>query len=473
MTRCARRKRSSFAKLVTLEIEIAGRLLPWLGGSLTSAALTLDTGLDGFAGRVGDRIEGEFPGTMLGTGRGAVQGVQVVVGELGLPPIELSKLRTDHGAVFYRFRSVHLAQVRSDEEPVFVHRGGRVVGYSDVTGGGVRAFAERVAGHLMTRERDGLRGTYLALVDRYEGGEADARERATAAYALAVFAGVQRLDAEMRGDALRGARRILDGLGAEGAPDQRAVERAAWLIAHVFTSVGEQRERGGLDEAAAVVGMLMELSGDEERWGEVDSGERSMIAYALALAGVYSDDSAVRERADRVVRGQMREAGTADLAAHMPWLCWAAMTVAGDGEIPAGAALRQLRELCARNEVVAGAGEDDAALAGGIRFTRGRGGRVDWQSLRVFAALGTMLGDTRLTGHDEISREVAAIRRQLRFALQLEAGREEMRMYPAPETARGGVRAAVWDQRMTLDAASLALITACETIRSLEGRSGP
>ncbi len=468
-------KELEIAKMLTLEVELAGKLLPWLGGSLNEAALTLEPGLDGIAGRVGERVVGEFPGTMLATGRDPVAGLQVVMGGLDLPPLEPAEVREDHGAAFYRFRSVHVAQVRPGEEAVFLHRGGRVVGYNEVTGRGVRAHAERVARHIIGRERSeaeggGLRGTYLAHLDRYEEEAAGAREQAVAAYALAVFAGTEALDQELRGEAAVVARRVLDDLRVLLREDPTV--HAAWLIAHLRVSAVQGEQAMENPWARAALDVLIGVHNDTETWGAIGGGERSMIAYAMALAARFGNDSDVGERARGVVRARMLELGMAGIAADMPWLGWAALEVAGDGEVAAAEALRQMRGLCAANEVAQSASGDTADLAGGIVFSRGRRRGASWQSLRVVAFLASMLGDERVTEQDEVVREVGALRRQLRFAMQLEAGREESHMYPDPARARGGVRVAVWDQRMPLDAASLALISAGETLRSLEARSG-
>ncbi len=93
-----------------------------------------------------------------------------------------------------------------------------------------------------------------------------------------------------------------------------------------------------------------------------------------------------------------------------------------------------------------------------------------WQSARPLAFVATMLGDPRLTDSGEVVKEQARLLPSLRFLKQLDADGAAGQMFLTPDRARGGIRAAVWDQRQPADATSLTLLTVCEALRALDRR---
>src|SRR5690606_9609224 len=118
--------------------------------------------------RVGPRIEAIFPGTALATGASPVEALRAAVGKLGLAPLELGKLVSGSGLAVYRFDARALAQREPGAPPEFTYRGGRIIHLPQVTGAALRACADALADHLLTRrwpgqEPHGLLGDYHPL----------------------------------------------------------------------------------------------------------------------------------------------------------------------------------------------------------------------------------------------------------------------------------------------------------------------
>jgi hypothetical protein len=124
--------------------------------------------------------------------------------------------------------------------------------------------------------------------------------------------------------------------------------------------------------------------------------------------------------------------------------------------------------------------EIDRDLLGGIVLTGADSPLPTWQSLRPMGLLASMLGDESLTPgtirSGEVSGQMLRMLEMLRFVRQLSAGEAVTHMYTDPGLSIGGVRASLWDQQMPLTASSLALVTVCETLESMErirGRRRP
>ena len=83
-----------------------------------------------------------------------------------------------------------------------------------------------------------------------------------------------------------------------------------------------------------------------------------------------------------------------------------------------------------------------------------------------------MLGDKRLTHDDEVAGELASTRTSLRFVRQLAVDDAVMHMFRDAQRAKGGIRLALWDQTLTLDASSMGLLCATEVLRSVAERAG-
>lgn len=104
-------------------------------------------------------------------------------------------------------------------------------------------------------------------------------------------------------------------------------------------------------------------------------------------------------------------------------------------------------------------------------FTRGVQPLPTWQTARVVSAWAQMLGEARLTDEAEVPAELVRVVRSARFLVQLTAGPAVWWMYPDEVVgeavgggARWGVRRALWDQRMGVEATAMALLAGCDVL---------
>lgn len=471
---------------ITIELEVAGALTPLLGETFAVAAAELSPGIEGVAARVQDVSNPVFPGVMLTAGMSPAEAVRSAAVEMGLPPVELGQLRKVHRLALYKFPCRTIASARPGAPARFLYRGGEIVPIGAVSGAGLRAFADGAAEHLMLHgwpgaEPHGMSGDYNPVTDRFDPLVAGPVQQAAAALALLRYAAAPGTIDTAAARAQRFAGRLLNELKlvapGEEEPLASAVASAAfvaaWAEAHAHDAAAFPRADPFFAEAVV---RLRAARGEQGGWEKnIEPPARALIAFGLVRASrLRPDDAALRADAAAAVRQLFRDTAPAELVALMPWLGWAELELAGPGgEIPARDALLEFRRLVWRFQLdESQAGDAAADLAGGIVFTRGRTPLPAWTTLRPLAFAATMLGDERLTPPADRVRELASLRRSLRFMLQLSPREAECRIARDPRRALGGVRRAVWEPALSTDATVLGLLTACETLRAIGPAEG-
>ena len=479
---------------ITIDLQLAGSLVPVPAETFSSAAALINPGQQGAAARSGGVFGGVFPGTVLAFPSGVDAGfdpseraLRVATTRLGLPPVDLDILRRTEEVTLYRFDVTHLAQTKAGVPPTFLTRGGRIVSEAAVTGSNLRGAADKAAEFLIGlewpgEEPFGMLGDYLATADRYEPYIAPPRQQATVALALNRYASIDGIAPARARVASAYAAGLLINLtrvaGEEVDPRADPIALATWLLAAAYI----RDTPSGLDPSQIKVlrdfaaSALEQLSGEEAdaAFEQMGPGAVALRAYAFAKAGNQLDSETAIDTAREDVRRLFRELPAPQLVAAMPWLGWAELELAsGEESVPAAIGLREMRDLIWDFQVdPISAGGQDADFVGGIVFSRGSTQLPTWQSLRPLSFVATMLGDPRLTDQEEVLVEITPLIRGMRFVMQLSASEAEAHMYPEPVRAIGGLRLAVWDQTISVDATSLGLITICEMLESLSQRSG-
>lgn len=459
---------------ITLDVQVAGAWKPTVGADWASATAELSPGIDGVGLRAGERVGAVFPGTMLWQGRLPAQALELAAGEAGLPPVPLAQLRAAEGARTFRFVARHLVQVRPGEGPVFVQRGGDIVGLARNTPKELIAFAARMADHLTMHlwpgdEPRGLRGTYDPVNDRFDPPDASPFEQALAALALHRAATAPGMPADAARRWAEAAKRVLADLArvapGEAQPTESLTVCAMLLIAAdtmKYSGEAAPGEWAGLRDAA--VSRVRAAFSEDNGWDEaIPSAERAVIA--LALVTLDEGEPGTRMGA-AACRSLLRDTAANELVNLMPWLGWALLEMSEKGAPLNGAdALGAMRTMLWERQQ--GDSPNESDLAGGLVFARGVSARPTWVSLRPLAVTPALLGDTRLTTPEAFPRELGRVRRGLRFLMQLEAGGSVAHMYRNAERAAGGIRSSAWDQTCRVDATALGLILVCDTLRTL------
>ncbi|MEO1128432.1 MAG: hypothetical protein AAFX05_01850 [Planctomycetota bacterium] len=467
---------------VIIDLQLAGTPQPVLGDTFAAAAQRTAPGIHGVAIGIGPRLEGVFPGTQLATGALPDQAMRIAAAKLDLPPLELNEIRTRYQAIPYVFPVRHLAQIEPQQQPMFLYRGGAVVPLAETNGPSLRDAARTIATHLQAArwtgpQPFGLRGDQNLATGRYEEPIAPPRAQALAAFALARFAGTPGIGEDHRAEALIVAAELLRLMTIveedEVDPLTDPAACAAWLIASTelapIAEPGQALEQSAFAEASQR--RLVETVADAESRDALAPGARAMIALALVRRAPF--DASLRDHAVSLTRDLRIRTPAAQMPTLMPWLGWTELALAEGGDLPSEIALRDMRDLVWQYQI----GDPDPAarghdLAGGIVFTNAPDALPTWQCLRPMTFVASMLGDARLTTADELAAELGRLRLSLRYVLQLSVREAESHMMAHPRRSLGGVRRAVWDQIVSIDACSLALLTLCETLRAVESRAG-
>lgn len=484
----AQERTEVLAHRVTIELELAGPVTIIDGATFERAAEPLAPGRTGVGIRVGDRTEAIFAGAQLGTGLSLARALQAAAGALDLPPVELEELRASHGAAAVRFDTIHLAQVEPGKGPTFLHRGGHVVPQSQISGAGLRAAAAAMAANLRSsmwtdQEPFGIRGDYRAVSGQYEPAIARPRSQALAALALVRFAESAGISQADRTDALTTAADLVADLAAVVPPEEdphtdpvaAAMSSAACpMLLEAFPTADRAADIAAL--GARSLETITKIATQADTTSAPTAEESAVVAWALATCARRggADAPSLRSASEALVRRLIREGGTEGMVSLMPWIAWAILELHPEGDIPAAVALRDVRALTWTHQI----GEEytatpDLDLEGGVVFSQAGGGAPTASTLRVVSAMARLMGDPRMTSDEELLVELARIRRSLRFVVQLMFRADEAYLARNPDRAIGGVRPALWEPTVSVDATSMALLTVCDALEAVAARSKP
>jgi len=495
-------QRKSFERM-DLSLELAGALVPFSPMTFGDVDALVQPGLEGVAVRLGEKLVGIFPSSMLIAGMLPSDGLASVISEAAgdatlaikaSPKGQPGQIEKDRGATFYKFAVTHLAQLQGKRRPVFLWRGGMVVKPQDLSSGALHRFADMLAGNLVNRMShgegtSGMGGTYLPLQGRYETESASTVEELVAVVALArycvVGGGASTLE-----KSIEGGWQLLGH--SEAAAGEGAVEAAAWIVAEHELEIASKR----LD-AAPGAGTVRDVdAGVRERLGALVSAAyapeggwlpqvpefgRSLVALALVIRSLEpgleeAQRAERRSHAESAVRSLYRDTPAARLVSHMPWLAEAELALAeGEAVVPAAVALRDMRDLVWKHQLTPeDAGSEAPDLVGGIVFTAAANPLPTWQTVRPVLALAVLARDARVTDAKERFREGSRLLAAVRFLRQLCVDEYSGYGAPALETALGGVRSSLWDQRQPVEATALTLVTVLEVLGALEAMAeGP
>ncbi|HZW11352.1 MAG TPA: hypothetical protein VFF69_15720, partial [Phycisphaerales bacterium] len=344
----------------------------------------------------------------------------------------------------------------------------------DVSVGSLVAFAEGLLAHFEATMHPadsglGLMGTIQPSRGVADPVVASPTQQALAALALLGMAETPQATAETRARAEELARRVMLALQRveEG---EVAMEEDGIAAAIAWVALERLRARGGADGALRPLWesceRMMAGHAGAERGEARGSVSEAVLAWAMAeRARATGRDREIAERDLRRLYGAVEPGGLVGL---MPWLGWAELALAREGPVPAGAALRRVREQVWEHQLTSeDAGPDARDLVGGIVFTRGFVTLPTAAAARPIALCASMLGDPRLTPASEAAGEIVRLLAAMRFLKQLSARDAECGFYANPALARGGIRAAVWDHRMAPESSASALLCVSEFLRSL------
>jgi hypothetical protein len=471
------------ARSLTLSVELSGMFIPLDAQTVGEVSRWAETTEWGLAARVDDHLSALFPGEMRHLALLEDRAVRAVLGEHGVLPANLPELLTQGRAKMYRFHSVQRAQPGPGQPSKLMHRGGSVVDLREVRREELLDAARRLAAHLRARlwpgdEPLGLLSLYEPWSDAADPAVSTTAQDALAAYALLRFAGVPEVG-EARGEqarmtALELLRRANERRLAR--EDQQFVsidDAAAVVLACTELDADERSDacRQLLDQAMELIAAVLR---SEPGLSAVQQGplvSRGLLAQALVRLEREAPQRFPNEGVSAYLEQTWAGIPAETLVSAMPFLGWAELERAAhnDGPVARSALMRTMRARVWQHQLdFTSVDERNRDLAGGIIFSLNERPLPTSATLRPLAVLSTMLGEETLTETSELTGETFQLLQASRFLLQLTMREDELYMARNPLRAEGGVRAAVWDNRMPVDASSLGLLSLVELLKSLD-----
>jgi hypothetical protein len=511
------------AQEITFSLELAGPLTAIEPNTWDEAEITLRPGLDGVATRPlralrasegskrsepSSSLTSIFPAQMLLTStlphRALAGTIAQSLGEGGPAAAleEPKKIRAQHQLRFYTFRTTHAAQSTPKSAPTLLIRGQRPIPAGQpMSITELRDFARRLADHLVARQlpvdavdQHAIIGT-ITPVAASRSAAASPLEHVLAAYAVEQYR-------ETYEEPIPATNR--------DAPNPRwaFVRTAADFVIsgepgvsslHVLLGDGVRshypsrnlvlgRFKGAAQIVLGASPPSLELQ-DDPRIRAVNIPRlpielRPVVMFAMLQTRVVTQSPEL-DKLDGFIRSTFADVPEGRLPSLMPWLGWTEIERAAvaaqtqvNPEMPRALTLRQMRSQVWQHQLTPlTATEDTQDMIGGIVFTKGLGEAggsgggnpyPTWQCVRPLAFIATMLGDPRLTSPEERPREIANLLLAMRYLRQLQVDDASAWMYPNPDQAKGGIRAAVWDPLEPIDATSLTLLTVTELLKSLD-----
>lgn len=473
------------ASRITITLEIADRLVPMSESELELPGFGYTPGVLGIAVRRGDRTEIMGPESMLSRNTDMTQSAMALANALagdGSAVLRSPSELAQSGYRFYRFEPIVLAHPGESMGAAFIDRGGRVIEGSEIGMRSISELSSNIAQHLMSRQWPGIEPYgMMGALDPVTGTSASPFaspfEQAISAYALLRFGdlGTSNLhrDATAAGTEVLRDLAIVEGDEISAWDDPLSTSMALIALSEIqlIDILGDEPLNTLRTRCISELdGLYTPADGFDVSLPKTTHG---LITHALVRVALL-DPRDRTQRAQSALSRVFEETPMGGLVGQMPFLGWAAMELSLQGqEIESQELLVEMRDIIWEHQLTR---EDlawmDRDLAGGIVFTSSSTPLPSWVSMRPLAVLATMLGDDRLTpgtvSSGEIPVQISRQVRAIRFIRQLCAAEETLHLYASPKNASWGVRMALWDQRMPVEADAMALLTLTETTRSFK-----
>lgn len=400
-------------KRAAIDVETAGPLVPITAPTLELAARELDPARDGIALRVEDAWHIRFPAALRMTGGAATASALLeLAAVVGRTPAELDTDRRLGRAAIYRFRTIDLRQAADDRLPSIFERGATTESWNP-TVQDVALLRRSIGQHLLRHLQTGEKGE-LWLAGAYHP-ESDSwtpvkADSRDTAIALLAFD-------RLRNDPELGRRSQLALIEL-----LRTIDRSDDIVAAICSSIE------GEPDSTMLLGRL----------ASPQTSEMDKAILAWALAPHFSEQTQFTN--------WMRSLETmsqTQIDQLQPWAGW----------------------VYARS----GAGSDPSwgpALVERVRVRMKPSG--PWINAGYGAPLLRLAASLPAIDHDETALKLA-----LGMVHALTMKPSEVRFLPSPDAALGGVREAMWNERMPVWVQSLAILLLDDTLQLETRLYGP
>lgn len=499
---------------LTLEMDVAGPFIPLPGRTFDQIASRLEPGVDGIAMRKGESWAVRFPAQMMAmnNARNIAGLLRGMAAGLGFPGHSLRDIQRQDSITIYRFRTIHLAQSTPSGFPFQTYRSDEYVTLPDITLVRIVEIADGIADHLYSRlwprqwpgadgdeyrKPPGLKGDYNPVADDYKPLVAPIMEQALAAFALLEYAQTRLADQSRSTKARQIAQGILLDLSMLEGPNREGLKDpiACAALMYAFCAMADDESAPTLialrDEAMRQILECLQPHG-EFRVTLADGKKRDIAPHGQAmLAGALSrvyesklDPTLESKIVRQAIDAAWQSVSVPQQVTLLPWIGWAETdyTRRTGGNLTNQTRLLSLRKAVEASRIDSADASVPFDLDGGFSLSGDRSGTIpgagaisgaNSQSLRMAAWIAGLLSDSRLVMAEQQDKAREGHLHSMRFLLQLVARPTSTWRYRSPQRALGGVRQALWDTSMPLAAQILGLLTASETIRSLQNPTQP
>ncbi len=482
---------AEFSSRITITLEIADSLIPVSPSELELPGFGYTPGVLGIAAGRGERLEVHGPESMLARNTDMTQSAMALANTLagdGSVVLRSPSELVESGFSFYRFEPIVLAQPGESMGAAFLDRGGRVIGDAQANPANLKVFASQIAKHIASRqwpgvESYGIMGTLDPVAHRCDSNFASPFDQAITAFALLRYSSVPNSTNAKAAKSL--GRHLLVELAEieslETDPWENPISASMTIIAlselELIDILGDESLAKMRTMCLAVLDQSFSPSAGFEQ--SLPSSSHGLIAYAL----VRSSEIDAKDRTPSAIAAidqVFEDTPVQGLVSQMPFLGWAAIeqgaNMQADGWM---AQLVDMRTVVWEHQLK----RDDLTwsdrdLRGGIVFTSSSTPLPSWLGTKPIAVLATMLRDQSMTPgtlvQGQLPLEIGSLIDSLRYIHQLGASLESGHLYASPESSVGGIRRALWDQHMPIEADAMALLAITESIRSFDeilGRS--
>ncbi len=396
-----------------------------------------------------------------------------------------------------RFEVIHVVRVAADQQPQVLVRGNRLIPLGGLDGGAVDELAGRIAAFLCKRAGgDGrMAGTYQPSSDTYDPPVAPVQDVALAVYALArrdaywSRRGRSGADATAEAQTLRRvAMYLVSGMLDPTVPlqgDPQIAADAVTLMALV-ESPALLELKGERDQLASRLLSLWQedgwfRSGAGPQARRVSRPTQSLVVAALAGLAERMRDAELARKVERSEAVLWQGVETGGLVGLVPWVAMTESHLARLGGLGAPDAqptrsqrwdrLGALAEVLRQRQIVAAPQAGPADMVGGFDLTPQPGAAVpsaDWQSARVLAFLALALRQEGLRQERDSVQWLLDCGLTARFVAQLTFDPYSCYYVRSPADVLGGVRTALWDNRVSIGPSAMSLLAITELQETLE-----
>lgn len=434
---------------LSLEVELAGPVVPLIGRTIADAARRVTPGTDGLAVVRAGAVTRAFPSRLLASDSAdrPDRTIARLLLDAGLPAKDLPAFAADERVSLGRFHSVRVRADGPGARPTLVERGGRTIGIGEIRASTAALTASVIASRLAAnalpvdraRPSDGafLLGPYNPTAGVHDPPAAAELDAALAAIALADAAATDALPEAIRAAAREASRALRAGARlAEGDAGARR-DAVAAMHAIACARLGDAVDEG---HARLLRDACTRMAGGDGATAAADPG--APLLALVAAAALATDAAGLRTEIDailaRLLAPGRRGGDFTDAALAIAFLVGAAPDGSGRGdpeaESPvAGPMTRDARErlvgileACAAaahelqvrgaDGIPAGGTADGARgdlhdelhdelpgdLLGGIPLPNARAALADAQCLQLAAAIA--LADAHLSPGKRIER---------------------------------------------------------------------